>query len=190
MKKRLGPSDRLYPMPCVLVCGGTIDDADACVVAWTGICATNPPRIAIALRDSRHTLERIHENGTLTVNTPRADDVAVVDYFGITPGAEVDKFAATGWTLEPSVTVEAPRIAECPYQMECRVTHEIDLGSHVLLIAEVLESHAEEDVLDGTGVKADVMALDPLVYVAGTREYRRLGEKVADAYTVGKSIQA
>ncbi|MHB1323930.1 MAG: flavin reductase family protein [Coriobacteriia bacterium] len=188
MKKRLGPSDRLYPMPAVLVCGGTIEDADACAVAWCGICATNPPRIAIALRGSRHTLERIRTSGTLTVNTVRADDVAVLDYFGITSGKDIDKFAASGWTLEPSVVVEAPRIAECPYQLECRVTHEIELGSHVLLIAEVVESHAEESVLDHTGEKCDVGTLDPLVYIAGSREYRRLGEKLADAYSIGRSV--
>lgn len=188
MKKRLGPSDKLYPMPAVLVCGGTMDDADACAVAWTGICATNPPRIAIALRGSRHTLERIRSNGTLTVNTVRAEDAAVLDYFGITPGATTDKFAASGWTLEPSAVVEAPRIAQCPYQMECRVIQEVELGSHVLLIAEVVESHAEEAVLDETGEKCDVGKLDPLVYIAGSREYWNLGAKVAEAYTIGKTV--
>lgn len=187
-KRRLGPSDRLYPMPAVLVCGGTMDEADACTVAWTGICATNPPRIAIALRESRHTLSLMRRSGTLTVNTPRASDAAVADYFGTTPGRDVDKWAASGWTLEPSAVVEAPRIAQCPYQLECRVTHEIELGSHVLLIAEVVEAHADESMLDATGEKVDVTLLDPLVYIAGSREYRRLGEKVADAYSVGRTI--
>jgi len=188
MKKRLGPSDRLYPMPAVLVCGGTMTEADACAVAWTGICATNPPRIAIALRESRRTLELIRATGTLTVNTPRADDAAVADFFGIVSGHSRDKFAESGWTLEPSAVVAAPRIAECPYQLECRVEQEIALGSHVLLIAEVVESHAEEGVLDATGEKVDVALLDPLVYIAGSREYRRLGDKVADAYTIGKTV--
>jgi flavin reductase (DIM6/NTAB) family NADH-FMN oxidoreductase RutF len=188
MKKRLGPSDRLYPMPCTLICGGTMDEADACAVAWMGICATSPPRVAIALRESRRTLELVRATGTLTINTPRVEDAAVVDFFGTVTGRDRDKFAASGWTLEPSVEVAAPRIAECPYQMECRVTHEIELGSHVLLIAEVVESHAEQDVLDETGDKVDVALLDPLVYIAGSREYRRLGEKVADAYTIGKTI--
>lgn len=188
MKRRLGPSDRLYPMPVPLICGGTMDHADACAVAWIGVCATNPPRIALALRESRYTLELIRASGTLTVNTPQAADAAIVDYFGITAGRTTDKFAASGWTLEPSDIVEAPRIAECPYQMECKVTHEIPLGSHVLLVAEVVESHADETILDAGGSSVDVMTLDPLVYIAGSREYRRLGEKVADAYTVGKSV--
>ncbi|MBN2247662.1 MAG: flavin reductase family protein [Coriobacteriia bacterium] len=188
MKRRLGPSDRLYPMPVPLVCGGTMEHADACAVAWIGICATDPPRIALALRESRYTLELIRASGTLTVNTPRAADAAVVDYFGITSGRATDKFAGSGWTLELSVAVEAPRIAECPYQMECRVTHEIPLGSHVLVVAEVVESHAEDSILDASGSKVDVGLLDPLVYIAGSREYRRLGEKVADAYTIGKGV--
>lgn len=188
MKKRLGPSDRLYPMPVPLVCGGTIERADACAVAWIGVCATNPPRVALALRESRYTLELIRESGTLTINTPRSADAAVVDYFGITAGRTTDKFAVTGWTLEPSDAVEAPRIAECPYQMECRVTHEIPLGSHVLLVAEVVESHADESVLDAEGLMVDVAALDPLIYIAGSREYRRLGEKITDAYTAGKHV--
>lgn len=190
MKKRLGPLDRLYPMPVPLVCGGTMERADACAVAWIGICATNPPRVALALRESRYTLELIRESGTLTINTPRADDAAVVDYFGITTGRTTDKFAVSGWTLEPSCEVEAPRIVECPYQLECRVTHEIPLGSHVLVIAEIVESHADESVLDAEGSAVDVTALDPLVYIAGSREYRRLGAKVADAYTAGKALGA
>ncbi len=81
MKKRLGPSDRLYPMPAVLICGGTMDDADACTVAWLGICATNPPRIAVALRGSRHTLERIRATGTFTVNTAHSADAAIVPFY-------------------------------------------------------------------------------------------------------------
>lgn len=188
MKKRLGPSDRLYPMPVPLICGGSMDEADACAVAWIGICATAPPRLAIALRESRRTLELIRGSGTLTVNTARASDAAVVDFFGTTSGRDRDKFAESGWTLEPSLLVEAPRIAECPYQMECRVVQEVELGSHVLLIAEVVESHAEEAVLDETGGKVDVTALDPLVYIAGSREYRQLGDKVADAYSVGAKV--
>ena len=33
-------------------------------------------------------------------------------------------------------------------------------------------------------------ALDPLFYIAGAREYRALGPKVADAYSVGKALRA
>lgn len=188
MKRRLGPSDRLYPMPCVLVCSGTIDAADACTVAWIGVCCGSPPQVAMGLRKSRRTLELIRESGTFTVNTPRAEDAAYADYFGTVSGHDRDKFAQSGWTLEPSTLVQAPMIAECPYVLECRVVHELDVGTHVLIVGEVVESHAEPDVLDESGEKVDIVKLDPLVYIAGTREYRRLGTKIADAYRIGKSI--
>ena len=59
MKKRLGPIDRLYPMPCVLVVGGTLDAADTLAVAWLNIVASTPPTVAMGLRNSRNTLDLI-----------------------------------------------------------------------------------------------------------------------------------
>ncbi len=80
-------------------------------------------------------------------------------------------------------------IAECPYNIECRVTSETEVGEYVLVLGEILESHAEERVLrPGTDV-VEMDALDPLTYIAGAREYRALGPKVADAYSVGKSLR-
>jgi flavin reductase (DIM6/NTAB) family NADH-FMN oxidoreductase RutF len=189
VKVRLGALERLYPMPCPLVCAGTLQAADACAVAWIGICAAKPPQVALALRKTRRTLELMRESGTFTVNTPRASDAAIVDYFGTHGGREHDKFAETGWTLEPSVVVEAPIIAECPYVLECRVLHELDLGEHVLVVGEIVEAHAEGEILDDAGV-VDVAKLDPLTYIAGSREYRRVGEKVADAYSVWKTLRS
>lgn len=188
MKKRLGPSDRLYPMPCPLVVGGTAETADTLAVAWIGIAAGTPPSVAMALRDSRHTLALIREQREFTVNIPRADQAAVVDFCGITSGRNTDKFAATGLTLTPASIVSTPLIAECPYNMECRVTHEVDIGHYTLVVGEVVETHADEDVLDATGEKVDVGLLDPLVYIAGSREYRRLGPVVAEAFSIGLSI--
>ena len=37
--------------------------------------------------------------------------------------------------------------------------------------------------------QVDVAALDPLVYIAGSREYRKLGDKVADAFEIGKALR-
>ena len=162
---------------------------DALAVAWIGIGAGTPPSVAMALRRTRRTLELIRQHREFTVNIPRADDAAVVDYFGITSGRKTDKFADTGWTVTEASVVSAPIITECPYNMECRVTHEIEIGEYVLVVGECVESHAEEGILDDTGEKVDVEKLDPLVYIAGSREYRRLGDKVADAFAVGKTIK-
>ncbi len=190
MKKRLGPSDRLYPMPCPLVVGGSGEQVDTLAVAWIGIAAGSPPSVAMALRDTRHTLALIRDGREFTVNIPATRLAAEVDFCGITSGKATDKFAATGLTLVPAAVVSTPIIAECPYNMECRVTHEVDIGHYTLVVGEVVETHADEHVLDATGEKVDVGLLDPLVYIAGSREYRALGPVVADAFSIGRSIAA
>jgi flavin reductase (DIM6/NTAB) family NADH-FMN oxidoreductase RutF len=189
MKRRLGPTDRIYPMPCPLVVGGTIERADTLAVAWIGIASATPPSVGMALRRTRHTLELIDEQGDFTVNIPPTTLAAEVDFCGITPGRTTDKWTATGLTLAPSSIVSAPLIAECPYNLECRVTHRVEIGEYVFVIGEIVESHAEESILDIEGAKVDVALLDPLIYIAGSREYRGLGDKVADAFSVGKALQ-
>lgn len=189
MKRTIGPVERLFPMPCPLVVGGTLEDADALAVAWINVVASTPPTIAMGLRESRHTLSLIRETGTFTVNIPRADMAAVVDFFGLATGRDTDKFAISGLTLSPSTVVVTPIIAECPYNIECRVTGETEVGSYRIILGEIVETHADEDILrDPEGDLIDVDALDPLIYLAGVREYRRLGEKVADAFSAGRSL--
>ena len=70
MKKRLGPTERLYPMPCALVVGGTMDEADVLTVAWLNIVSSTPPSLAMGLRRTRRTLELIRQSGEFTVNLP------------------------------------------------------------------------------------------------------------------------
>lgn len=188
MKRRIGPVERLFPMPCPLVVGGDLERADALAVAWINIVSSTPPTIAMGLRESRLTYELIRSSGSFTVNIARAEQAAIVDYFGVTSGRHTDKFAAADLTLEPSAVVEAPLIAEFPYNLECRVTHEVPIGAYRVILGEIVEVHADESVLADASGTVDIASLDPLVYIAGAREYRRLGEKVADAFSCGRSL--
>jgi len=189
MKKRLGPVERLYPMPCALVVGGLIEEPGVLAVAWINIVASTPPTVALGLRESRHTLELIRHTGTFTVNLPPASLVEAVDYCGLVSGRSADKFGETGLTLVPGSVVPTPIIAECPFNLECRISDEVEVGAYRVILGEIVEAHADEELLlDPDGSLIDVEKLDPLVYIPGTREYRRLGEKVADAFSVGKPL--
>lgn len=187
MKKRLGPVERLFPMPCALVVGGTMEEADALACAWINIVSSTPPTVAMGLRDSRHTLELIRQTGSFTVNIPSASLAAEVDFCGTTAGAKTDKFAATGLTLVPSTVVDTPLIKECPFNLECQLAEEVSAGNYKVVLGLIVEAHADEEILrDADGDIVEMSALDPLVYIAGAREYWRLGEKVADAYSIGR----
>jgi flavin reductase (DIM6/NTAB) family NADH-FMN oxidoreductase RutF len=189
MKKRFGPVERLYPMPCVLVVGGTMERADALTVAWINVVSSTPPTLAMGLRRTRHTLELIRATGEFTVNVPDTSLAAAVDYCGTTVGKSIDKIANAGLTLSPSAVVSTPIIEQCPFNLECRVTQEVEVGEYVVVFGEIVESHADESLLAPGTDLVDMDALDPLIYCAGVREYRSLGPKVADAYQIGRQIK-
>jgi flavin reductase (DIM6/NTAB) family NADH-FMN oxidoreductase RutF len=189
MKKRLSAKPLLYPMPAVLIAAAHGDERGLFTAAWIGMVSGTPPTIGVAIRSTRNTLRLIEASGEFTVNVPRVGMEAAVDFCGIVSGRETDKFAAAGLTAEPASIVSAPLVAECPFNVECRVVEIHPMGEYRLVMGEVVETHADEGILTPDGTKVDVGLLDPLVYIPGTQEYRGLGPKVADAYTVGVPLK-
>lgn len=188
MKKQLPPSERLYPMPCVLVAAGTPADAAVMAVAWINVVSSTPPTVAMGIRRSRATLECIRERREFTVNIATTSMATEVDFCGIISGRTLDKAALAGFTFSRGNATRAPILDQCPYSLECRVTNELEVGDYVVVFGEIIATHADEAVLTADGKMVDVDKLDPLVYIAGQREYRKLGEKVSDAFSVGKQL--
>ncbi|MCX8007182.1 MAG: flavin reductase family protein [Coriobacteriia bacterium] len=187
MKKRLGPRELLYPMPAVFVVSAADGEVDVMAVAWIAIAGAKPPSVMMSVRSTRKTLELIERSGEFTVNTPSASMAAQLDFTGIVSGRTVtDKIGEAGLTAIPASVVGVPIIAECPHNLECRVARMLEHGDHTIVIGEIVETHVDESVLDETGGKPLADRIDPLVYIPTVREYRRLGEKVADAYSVGR----
>ena len=181
-KVKLGPQTLLYPMPAVLV--GTVvnEKPTFMTAAWCGIAASKPPAISVAVRPVRYTLEGISANNTFSINIPSVDLVEKVDYCGIYSGHRVDKSEI--FKVDYGKLDTVPLIQECPVNLECRVIHSLDLGSHTLFIGEIIETYVNEDCWDGE--KADPAKIDPVIYTTGVAQYQRLGEVIAKAWKVGK----
>lgn len=87
---------------------------------------------------------------------------------------EPDKFAASGFTPQPSEQVVPPRIAECPIQLEARLVTAHDPGgawpgerpeAFQIVEVKVVRVHAREDiVIPGTN-HIDTARWQPLLYV-------------------------
>lgn len=189
MKKRLSAKPLLYPMPTPLIAAEHEGRRGLFTAAWVGMVSGTPPTIGIAIRSTRNTLHLIEASGCFTVNVPSVGMEAAVDFCGLVSGREIDKFAAAGLTAEPAALVLAPLVAECPFNIECRVTEIHPIGEYRLVMGEIVETHADEGILTPDGGMVDVGLLDPLVYIPGMREYRGLGPKVADAYNVGLPLK-
>ena len=115
-------------------------------VAWIGIASHTPPSVAMALRRSR-TPTSSSSTGEFTVNFPSSEQASEADLFGIVSGRNADKFDSRAGRRPQAAVVAAPLITECAYNLECRVTHEIGIGEYVLVVGEIVESHAEESIL-------------------------------------------
>jgi len=181
-KVKLGPETMLYPMPAVLVGAKVEEKQNFMTAAWCGIAASKPPAISVALQKIRHTLKGIKEKGTFSINVPSSDLAKKVDYCGIYSGRKRDKSAL--FKVFYGVLETAPLIRECPVNLECKVSHSLDLGSHILLVGEIFETYINEDCL--TNEKPDPAKIDPLIYTTGVMEYQRLGEVIGKAFHMGK----
>lgn len=166
MSKVIKPgSTALYPVPAVLVSCG-IERPNIITLAWVGTACSDPPAVAIGVRPERFSHGLIVESGEFVVNLPRADQVGIVDFCGQVSGREVDKWSRCGLTPAPAHKVRTPLIAECPIALECRVSHRLSLGTHDLIVGEVLSVQVDDQVL-GEGGAVDFAKADLLAYMRG-----------------------
>ncbi len=77
------------------------------------------------------------------------------------------EIAAFGLTPIPSAAVAAPAIAEARVALECRLWHELPVGSAVAVFGEVLRAQVAEGLLDARGT-IDPLALRPLGRLGGS----------------------
>ena len=130
----MGPQTLIYPMPALLV-GANIDGKpNFMTVAWSGIANGEPPMISIAIRHHRYTHKGIKENLTFSVNVPSTDLIKETDYCGLVSGSKVNKAEVCQFGVYYGKLNNAPLIEQCPINLECRVVHILDLGSHSLFV--------------------------------------------------------
>ncbi len=177
----------LYPMPAFMVAAHVNSKPNFTTVAWSGIGGSTPPIITVALQHRRHTLIGIKQNMTFSVNVPSTDQVRETDFCGTNSGSKTDKVTACGFKIFYGKLTTAPLIEQCPINLECKVLHILDVGSHALIVGQIEETYIEEScVVNG---KADIDKVKPIVYSPQpVRRYYALGKVVADAYSIGKEL--
>jgi len=175
-----------FPLPVFLV--GTYDihnKPDAMVVAWGGICSSDPPSIAISVRPSRQTYKNLIEKQEFTVSIPSVDQMSRADALGIASGVDTDKFIRTGFTPVKADKVDAPYIGECPVVLECRVSHVIEIGTHTQFIGEILDVKIDEKMIDDDG-KPSLSKINPLAFDLTRSEYYVPGKVAGKAFSAGE----
>jgi flavin reductase (DIM6/NTAB) family NADH-FMN oxidoreductase RutF len=187
-KTTLGPQTLIYPMPAFLIGANVDDKPNFMTAAWSGIANSSPPMLTVALQHHRHTYEGIKENWTFSVNIPSTALMKEVDYCGIFSGTKEDKVSACKFNVFYGELKTAPLIEQCPINLECKVVHILNLGSHALIIGQIEETHISEECL--TDGQPDVSKIDPLIYTTGPQKtYNSLGSALGPAFKSGMEIK-
>ncbi len=178
-------------MPTSLVVTGTMEKANIVTIAWVTLLTSSPPTLGISVGTKGFSGDEILKNKHFTVNIASVDKMVEADFCGITSGKDVDKFSKTGFTRMESKHVPSPIIKECPLNLECKLIKSSIVGTTNHFIGEILEVHMDTDKLRDANKYGsfDIEAMNPLIYIGGAREYRKIGEKIGDAYQIGKSLK-
>lgn len=188
MKRLLGPVTALFPTPCVLVVSGDMGLSHISMVAWAGVVNTEPPMLGISMRAQTHSYALIKRYGEFTVNIPHESIVRQIDACAMMAGITSDHFAYANLTKMSSKKVTPPIINEAIMSLECEVHETHSLGSHTLVIGQIVEVHADEQILDQQG-RIVIGHLKPVVCCPLMREYRTVSERL-ESYGFSKTKTA
>ena len=115
------------------------------------ICVFSPLR---KMRDgsTKHTLENVWEHPECVINIVNYSIVQQQSLASVEYPKGVNEFAKAGLTPIASELVKPPRVAESPFQFECKVRDVISIseepGAANIIIAEIVKMHVQEQYLD------------------------------------------
>ena len=175
-KQHWRPGTMVYPLPAVMVsCGSTPEEYNIITIAWTGTICSDPAMCYISVRKNRHSYDIIKKSGEFVINLSTKDLAFATDWCGVKSGKDFDKFKEMNLTPGKSKMISAPIIEESPLSIECKVTKIVELGSHDMFMAEVVNVQADERYIDEKG-GFSLAKSRPIAYSHG--HYFELGELV------------
>ena len=165
----------VYPVPAALIsCGSKPEEWNVLTVAWIGTICSDPAMLSISVRPERHSFPLIMKSMEFTVNLTTVDMAKAVDWCGVRSGADYDKWKETGLTPLPGEKVLSPTIEESPLSIECRVKQTMDLGTHTMIMAEVVNVRADSRLMDADTGRFMLEKANLLAYSHG--HYHALGD--------------
>ena len=184
MHQSIEPAILYFGTPVVLI--GTVNEDGAYNLAPMSSAFWLGWRCMLGLAVSSKTTQNLIRTGACVFNLPSVEEVAAVDYLALTTGAnpvperkirrgyryEPDKFRIAGLTSVASETVAAPRVRECPVQLEATVAavhgmaeeDSAQRGMFVCVEVRIQRVHVEEAILlNGQSHRIDPDKWRPLI---------------------------
>ncbi|MFY9153565.1 MAG: flavin reductase [Prolixibacteraceae bacterium] len=134
---------------------------------------SQPEQLAISCHKKNLSTQTIIDSGIFSVSVLKKEvNMKIIGDFGFMSSNDIDKFS--GIKTITSVT-GAPIVLESSVAwFDCKVTHSVDLGSHILVIGEVVDADEISDE-------------EPLTYKHYREKYKMLSPKNSPTY-IEKSL--
>ena len=141
---------------------------------FNGVCY-DPPTISVSIArfagDKRKdSLVNIEQTGEFVVNLVSRDIAEAMNLTAAEYPTEINEFELAGLTPVASELVAAPRVAESPVSLECKLKQVVIINEGTpkecgLVVAEVIYCHIKDELFDGRYV--DMKGLDIIGRLGG-----------------------
>jgi len=106
-----------------------------------------PPLILIGIQDKNFSREVIQKSGEFVVNVCSVNQLHAVDKSRDLSGRDVeDKFVALELDTIPAKHVQAPLVAGCHANVECKLVNEMEVEGLYLFVGQALAAHLDDQV--------------------------------------------
>lgn len=131
----------LEPGPIVLVSSSWQGKTNIMTLGWHTVLEFSPSLVGLMISGGNHSFDMIRNSRECVINVPTTALTDTVVRIGNTSGAEIDKFSEFGLTPAQGCEVEAPLIAECHANFECRLYDDARVDRLNFFVFEVVKAH-------------------------------------------------
>jgi len=180
-KTRIAPGPFVLPMPTALI-GAVVDGKpNFMTAAFVGIANFNPPIVACGLSPSHHTCRGLSAHGEFSLGLPGPELVEATDWCGLHSGKRTDKSGV--FETFTGELAHAPMVRACRLTAECRVVRTVEFEVDTVYFGEVVGVYVDGDALAGD--RPDWAKVAPLLFTFPDKGYWKLGDRLAEAWSVG-----
>ncbi len=142
MKKKSFPLSDVYrllePGPVVMVTTARKGVPNIMTMSWHTMMEFTPPLVGCVISGRNHSFDALVATKQCVLNIPDVHLARQMVGVGNCHGPKVDKFRKFGLTPVPASAVEAPLIAECYANLECRVADTRMVNRYNFFVLEVV----------------------------------------------------
>lgn len=150
MARKSLPLSRVYgllePGPVVMLTTSRKGVPNIMTLSWHTMMEFEPPLVGCVVSGRNHSFDALLATKECVINIPTAELAEKVVDIGNSSGRKVDKFAAFNLTPVAATRIEAPLIAECYANLECRVADTRLVNKYNFFILEVLKAWIDHAV--------------------------------------------